>query len=234
MSSKLAAKMRQGGRKEPMEQANLDGLHAVLDRVVEFVATVIPCDSCFVYVLERDKLVLRASRNPHADVVDRLGLALGQGITGWVAEHREPVVLDAGASADPRFIPFKSLPEDEFEAMLSAPILCAGNVVGVINLQHRLSYRHSEQEVRLMSLIGFLVGAEIERARLEAENLQLSARLESRKAVDRAKGVLQRDLGLTESDSYRLMQRESRQRRKSMREIAEAILLGEELKRQSA
>jgi uroporphyrinogen-III synthase len=52
--------------------------------------------------------------------------------------------------------------------------------------------------------------------------------------VDRAKGVLQRDLGLTESDSYRLMQRESRQRRKSMREIAEAILLGEELKRQSA
>ena len=144
------------------------------------------------------------------------------------------MVLDAGASADPRFIPFKSLPEDEFEAMLSAPILCAGNVVGVINLQHRLSYRHSEQEVRLMSLIGFLVGAEIERARLEAENLQLSARLESRKAVDRAKGVLQRDLGLTESDSYRLMQRESRQRRKSMREIAEAILLGEELKRQSA
>ena len=103
-----------------------------------------------------------------------------------------PVVLDAGASADPRFIPFKSLPEDEFEAMLSAPILCAGNVVGVINVQHRLSYQHSDQEVRLMSLVGFLVGAEIERARLEAENQQLSERLESRKAVDRAKGVLQK------------------------------------------
>jgi len=214
-----------------MEQANLDGLHAVLDRVVEFVATVIPCDSCFVYVREGTKLVLRASRNPHADVVDRLDMVLGQGITGWVAEHREPVVLDAGASGDPRFIPFKSLPEDEFEAMLSAPIQCAGNVVGVINLQHRLSYKHSEQEVRLMSLIGILVGAEIERARLEAENQQLSERLESRKAVDRAKGVLQRDLGLSESDSYRLMQRESRQRRRSMREIAEAILLGDDLKR---
>ena len=213
-----------------MEQANLDGLHAVLDRVVEFVATVIPCDSCFVYVREGTKLVLRASRNPHADVVDRLGLALGQGITGWVAEHREPVVLDAGASADPRFIPFKSLPEDEFEAMLSAPILCAGNVVGVINVQHRLSYRHTEHEVRMMSLLGFLVGAEIERARLESENLQLSQRLETRKAVDRAKGLLQRDFGVNESDAYRLMQRESRERRKSMREIAEAILLGDDLK----
>jgi uroporphyrinogen-III synthase len=214
-----------------MEQVNFDGLHAVLDRVVEFVATVIPCDSCFVYVRERDKLVLRASRNPHADVVDRLGLSLGQGITGWVAEHREPVVLDSGASQDPRFIPFKSLPEDEFEAMLSAPILCADRVVGVINLQHRLRYKHTEQQVRLMSLIGFLVGAEIERARLEAENQELSERLESRKAVDRAKGVLQRDLGLNESECYRLMQRESRQRRRSMREIAEAILLGDDLKR---
>jgi uroporphyrinogen-III synthase len=217
-----------------MEQESPDVLHAVLDRVVEFVATVIPCDSCFVYVLEGDKLVLRASRNPHADVVDRLDLSLGQGITGWVAEHRETVVLDSRASEDTRFIPFKSLPEDDFEAMLSAPILCAGGVVGVINLQHRLSYRHTEQQVRLMSLIGFLVGAEIERARLETENLQLSERLETRKAVDRAKGLLQRDLGVNENDAYRLMQRESRQRRKSMREIAEAILLGDDLKRLNA
>ena len=75
-------------------------------------------------------------------------------------------------------------------------------------------------------MIGFLLGAEIERARLDSENLQLSDRLESRKAVDRAKGILQRDLNLPENDVYRMMQRESRQRRKSMREIAEAILLG--------
>jgi len=102
--------------------------------------------------------------------------------------------------------------------------------VGVINLQHRLSYKHTEQEVRLMSLLGFLVGAEIERARLETENLQLSERLETRKAVDRAKGLLQRDLGINENEAYRLMQRESRQRRRSMREIADAILLGDDLK----
>ena len=75
-------------------------------------------------------------------------------------------------------------------------------------------------------MIGFLVGAEIERARLDSENLQLSDRLETRKAVDRAKGILQRDLNLPENHVYRMMQRESLQRRKSMREIAEAILLG--------
>ena len=211
--------------------AAADPLHTVLDRVVEFATTMIPCDSCFVYVLEADKLVLRASHNPHIDLIDRLDIPMGQGITGWVAEHRQPVAIASKASEDARFVLFKNVPEDSFEAMLCTPILCSSKVVGVINLQHRLSYRHSEVEVRLLSMIGFLVGAEIERARLETENLQLTDRLETRKAVDRAKGVLQRDLLLNESDAYRLMQRESRQRRKSMRDIAEAILLGDDLKK---
>jgi uroporphyrinogen-III synthase len=103
-------------------------------------------------------------------------------------------------------------------------------VIGVINLQHRLTYRHKPEEVRLLSTLGFLVGAEIERARLESENTQLQTRLETRKVVDRAKSVLQRDLLLSEDEAYQRMQRESRQRRKSMREIAEAILLSDDLR----
>jgi uroporphyrinogen-III synthase len=211
--------------------AAADPLHVVLASIVEFVTTVIPCDSCFIYVLEQGKLVLRASKNPHADLVDHLGVQLGQGITGWVAEHREPVAIASNASNDPRFMIFRSLPEDHFEAILCTPILCASKVVGVINLQHRLTYHHTESEVRLLSMLGFLVGAEIERARLETENVQLANRLETRKAVERAKGVLQRDLGINEDEAYRTMQKESRQRRISMHEIAEAILLGDDLKK---
>ncbi|WP_051978459.1 uroporphyrinogen-III synthase [Edaphobacter aggregans] len=211
--------------------AAADSFHKVLGRIVDFVTTVIPCDSCFIYVLEGEKLMLRASKNPHADVIDHLGIKIGQGITGWVAEHREPVAIASNASEDPRFKLFKNLPEDRFEAMLSTPILCASKVVGVMNLQHRQSYHHTANEVRLLSTIGYLVGAEVERARLENENAQLAGRLEARKAVERAKGILQRDLGVGEEEAYRMMQRESRQRRKSMLEIAEAILLGEEIRK---
>lgn len=211
--------------------AAADSLHLVLDRIVNFISSVIPCDSCFIYVLEGDNLVMRASKNPHADLVDQIGVQIGQGVTGWVAKHRQAVALASGASNDPRFKAFKNLPEDHFEAMLCTPIMCAGRVVGVINLQHRLSYRHTTHEVRLLSTLGHLVGAEIERARLETENSQLANRLETRKAVDRAKSILQRDLSLSEDDAYQMMHRESRQRRKSMREIADAILLSEELRR---
>ena len=65
--------------------AAADPLHGVLGRVVDFVASVVPCDSCFVYVLEGDALVLRASKTPHPDVIDRLKMRVGEGITGWVA-----------------------------------------------------------------------------------------------------------------------------------------------------
>lgn len=211
--------------------ATADPLHEVLQRVLDFIVAIVGCDSCFVYVLEENELVLRASKNPHEEVVDRLKLRVGQGIAGWVAERKQPVAVARDASHDPRFRLFAELPEDRFEALLSVPLLCRDRVVGVINLQHRQPHVHSERETQLVSTIGFLVGAEIEMARLESENTELSERLETRKRIERAKGILQRDLGITEDEAYRILQTNSRQRRKSMREIAEAVLLSEELKR---
>ncbi len=207
-----------------------DPLHVVLGRIVKFVSTVFPCDSCFLYTVEGSELVLRASKNSHEDVVDRLKISVGEGVTGWVAEHREAVAISDHASEDPRFSAFMNLPEDRFEAMLCAPILCASRVVGVLNLRHRERYDHTELERRLLLTIGTLVGAEMERARLETENSALMQRLEDRKLVDRAKGVLLRDLKISEDEAYRTMQHESRQRRRPMREIAEAILLAKELR----
>jgi len=211
--------------------AAADPFHGVLGRVVDFVASVVPCDSCFVYVLEEDDLVLRASKTPHPDVVDRLKLRVGEGITGWVAEHRQPVAVSKHAFEDPRFQTFNELPEDRYEAFLSVPVLSRSKLVGVINLQHRQPHVHSRRDIQLISMIGFLVGAEIEMARLEVENTQLFERLETRKVLDRAKGILQRDLGVTEEEAYLTIQRQSRQRRKTKREIAEAIVLGDELRR---
>jgi len=211
--------------------ATSDPLHAVLNQIVSFIDTLLNGDSCFIYVLEDSQLVLRASKNPHPDVIDHLGLKLGQGITGWVAEHREPVVIDSGALRDPRFQSFKDLPEDSFEAFLSVPLLARGGLVGVINVQHRQPHHYTPWEVQTVSTVGFLVGAEIEMVRLEGEKNALTDQLESRKLIERAKGLLQRDHNIREEEAYRMMQKESRQRRKSMREIAEAVILSDELRR---
>jgi len=206
-------------------------LREVLADVVEFVSSLVACDSCVVYVRENDDLVLRGSKNPHTEIIDRLKLKVGEGITGWVAEHREPVVIGQGAYNDPRFKLFSELPEDRFEAFLSVPLVSGGHLVGVINLQNRARHVYSASELGLVTMLGFLVGAEVERARLESENLCLSDRLEARKIVERAKGILQRDLRLSEEEAYLTLRRESRTRRKSMKEIASAVILSDDLRR---
>src|SRR5208282_5998342 len=177
--------------------ATADGFHEVLTRVVDFASALVKCDSCLIYVLEGQDLVLRASKNPHPEVVDRLKLRLGQGITGWVAEHRKPVAIAHDAMLDPRFQSFNELPEDRYEAFLSVPMLCRDKLVGVINVQHRERHAHSQREIQLVSTVGFLVGPEIEMAHVEAENTKLSELPEARKLVAKAQQVLQRDLHLS-------------------------------------
>ena len=176
--------------------AAADPLHEVLAKVVEFTAALLKCDSCFVYVREGDQLVLRASKNPHPEVVDQLRIPAGQGITGWVAEHREAVAVPRKAYDDPRFRPFGELPEDRFEAFLSVPVLSRANLVGVINVQHRLPHTYTRRQIKLISTVGFLVGAEIEAARLESEVSQLARQLEARRSWSALKEFCSESWGL--------------------------------------
>jgi uroporphyrinogen-III synthase len=211
--------------------AAADPIHNVLELVVEFVTSVVNCDSCFVYVMEGKDLILRASKNPHEGVVDRLKLRIGQGITGWVAEHKKPVALTTNASLDPRFQFFDELPEDRYEAILAVPVLCRDKLVGVINVQHRESHHYSRRDIQLVSTVGFLIGPEIEMARVEVEHSRFLELSEARKLVDDAIQILQRDMGASHEDAQTILRRYSRQSGRSMKEVAEAILLSDEIKR---
>jgi uroporphyrinogen-III synthase len=148
-----------------------------------------------------------------------------------VAEHRKPVAIARNAMQDPRFLAFTELPEDQFEAFLSVPLVSRGRLVGVINLQHRLPHMHTRREIALVTTIGYLVGSEIELARMEDQVTELAEQLETRKLVERAKGLLQRDLGLTEEEAYLTLQRQARQRRLTMKQVAEAIVLSDDVRR---
>src|ERR1700722_8642614 len=163
--------------------AQLSPLHEVLEKLVVFATSLVESDSCFVYVREGEDLVLRASKSPHQEILDRLKLKVGEGITGWVAEHRQTVAIGLNAWKDPRFKVFSDLPEDQFESFLSVPILARGRAVGVINLQDRKPHEYTAREIAAISTIGAFVGAEIEMVRLEVESAQ--ELMERRSAEDR-------------------------------------------------
>lgn len=204
----------------------------LLERILEGTSKLIQCDSLFIYVFDPlDKaLVLMASQNPHPAQMGAVKLKLGEGITGWVAENKQVVMLPRNASKDSRFKFISGLPEDTFQSFLSVPIFFRDEVVGVFNIQNRQAYEFPENTILAMRLIGEIVGFTIAYARLHEDFSKLKEDLRSRKLVERAKGVLQTTLKVSEEQAYRMLQQESMKTRRSMAEIAEAIILTRSLK----
>jgi uroporphyrinogen-III synthase len=147
------------------------------------------------------------------------------------------VALSSDASADPRFKTLHGLAEDTYEALLSAPLVSGDEVVGVINVHHRERHNHTPDEIATLVFIGEQLGVAMSRSLLARENERLleetlAARreLESRKLVERAKGILQQRNGLTEEEAYLHLRNQSRRLRRPMRELAEALILAEDLR----
>jgi uroporphyrinogen-III synthase len=157
-----------------------------------------------------------------------------------VAEHKAVVALAANASADARFKRFQGLVEDTYEAFLSVPLVSGGEVIGVVNVHHRDRHAHTPEEVALLTFVGEQMGVAVakarlaeENARLQEETLEMKRQLEVRKLVERAKGILQQRHGLTEEEAYLRLRNESRRLRRPMRDLAEAIILAEDLSRRA-
>lgn len=207
-------------------------LEEILDEIIKLVRQITKADSCFLYLMnpEKKELVLRASQNPHLKDLGRVTLKLGEGITGWTAKEKRSAAISQKAYADPRFKSFPVLSEDRFEAFLAVPIIFKDKVVGAINVQHKKSKKHSREEIGLIQMIGQQVGGAIENARLLTEVEVLKENLEIRKLVEKAKGILMKEFNLSEEGAYRLIHKKAMDSRKSMRQIAEAVLLSNDLK----
>ncbi len=217
-------------------------LDEMLGEIVGVTAQVTDCDACLVYLLDRDtdEVVLRASQVPHASALGTLRMSVGEGVTGWVAEHKSVVALSSRASNDARFKKFPALVEDTYDAFLSVPLVSGGDVIGVINVHHRDPHDHTRDEISLLTFVGEQMGSAVSKsllaeanARLLEETLEMRRQLETRKLVERAKGILQQRHGLTEEEAYLRLRNESRRLRRPMKDLAEAIILAEDLSRKS-
>ncbi len=136
-------------------------LQDALDGVVSLVVEFMECDSCLLYLLDNRELVLRASNRPSAvgpSSVGNVKLAMNEGLTGWVAREKRLLAISREAFRDPRFKFFSDLPEDTYEAFLSAPVISRRGVEGVINVQHRDPHSHTGIEMELLTSVGEQLG----------------------------------------------------------------------------
>jgi len=206
------------------EQADFN---VFLKKLIKIITKIIPATSCFIYLhdMEKKQLILVGSKKHHTKEVGKIILKEGEGITGWVAANEKTVIIEKEAYRDKRFKSFKELPEDTYESFLSVPIVNDSGVIGVINLQNKVPYRFSKTQIRTITALMKVIAAAFKRIIMGRTISSLQQKLEERKLVEKAKGILMKQRNMNEDDAYNLLRKEAMNKRKPIKEIAEAVLM---------
>jgi GAF domain-containing protein len=142
-------------------------LGPMLQGIVDLATQATDCHACFIYLLEDDRLTIRAASQVFADAVGRVQMAIDEGLTGWVARNRTPEFIRERAMEDPRMKYIPLLQEERFQSMVAVPILTrASETLGVIVLHTRAPREFTEDTLKLLVHIASLVSGAIENAQL--------------------------------------------------------------------
>ncbi|HEY3266343.1 MAG TPA: SpoIIE family protein phosphatase [Armatimonadota bacterium] len=115
------------------------------------------------------RLRIAAGHGLSAEVLNDTSVAVGDGVAGWVAKHRKPLLVP-NLAHDSRFN--LATPRDEIKSAMSAPILTKFDVLGVLNVARSSSNRpYTNQDLQLLTTLAGQVSLSVENARLfEAVN----------------------------------------------------------------
>ncbi|MCH9640086.1 MAG: GAF domain-containing sensor histidine kinase [Actinomycetia bacterium] len=148
------------------------GVEPLAAAAARIITAATDSDVCFVHVLDDTErsLTLAGATPPFDAEVGKIRLPLGQGISGWVASQREPVVIVRDKESDPRYRPFESLRGRDFTSMVSVPMETApGGLVGVLNVHTVAQREFDDRDVELLLVIGRLIAGAMHQARLHRQ-----------------------------------------------------------------
>lgn len=166
--------------------SNLE-LKELLSRIVTMIMNLVTADSCLIYLYDRqnDELILTASSKPKEKSIGRVRLKIGEGVTGWAAKEKRPVVLPKEAYKDQRFKTFSSLEEDKYQAFMSIPILSKDEVVGVMNIRNMEAHNYPEHQVNLLFTVSRYLGSAIHNTIIYEEVIRKAKQLDLLSEVSR-------------------------------------------------
>ncbi|WP_370332501.1 GAF domain-containing protein [Mycolicibacterium hippocampi] len=148
------------------------GVEPLAAAAARIITAATDSDVCFVHVLDDTErsLTLAGATPPFDAEVGKIRLPLGQGISGWVASNREPVVIRSDKESDPRYLPFQSLRGRDFTSMVSVPMETdPGGLVGVLNVHTVAERAFEDRDVQLLLVIGRLIAGSMHQARLHRQ-----------------------------------------------------------------
>jgi signal transduction protein with GAF and PtsI domain len=232
--------MKKGSYKDYLETLSKIGkaitsdlyLGDILKLIVTLTANVMHAKICSLWLLDdkEQALRIRATQAMSEEYLKDRKLMVGEGIVGLVAKEKKPIVIP-DVSADSRYKEKILAKKEKLVSMVSVPMMVKNRVIGVINCYTTTLYDFSESDIDLLTAVANQAAVSIENTELMVKTKIVQEELEARKKIEKAKGILMKEKGLTEEQAYELLRKASMNKRLTMKDVAEAIILSFEIKR---
>ena len=157
-------------------------------------------------------------------------IKVGEGIVGLVAKERKPIIIE-DVLKNPNYKEKTLAKKEGLVSMISVPMMVKTKVIGVINCYTTTPYKFTKSDIDLLSAVANQAAVAIENTELLVKTKIVQEELEARKKVERAKGILMKEQGLTEEEAYNLLRKSSMDKRVHMKDIADAIIISFEVRK---
>ena len=205
-------------------------LEDILKLIVTVTAEVMNSKICSLMLLDEDKkeLTIRATQSVSEAYIKKPPLKVGEGIAGKVVESNKPIAILDVTQQGSEYV-YKNIAKKEgLKSLLAVPLVYKGKVIGVLNNYTSEPHVFTQTEIDVLTTVANQAAVAIENALLIVRSKIIQEELASRKLLEKAKGILMKEQSLSEEEAFRKIQKSSMNSRKSMREIAEAIILASE------
>ena len=215
--------------------ANLIASGMYLDELLRLIVNVTAdamnskISSLMILDTEKKELVTRATQSVSEAYNKKPNLKLGDGIAGLVAQENKPIIV-LDLQKDQRYLNRDIAKKEGLVSLASVPLAVKGKVIGVLNCYTSKKHQFSKTDLDILSALANQAALAIENAELALRARSAEEALLTRKLVERAKEILAMEVNILPSEAYRLIQKQSMDTRKSMRDISEAIILTYDLK----
>ena len=140
----------------------------LLELIIRETTSAIGTDVCSLYLMmsQGRDLLLTATNGLNENLIGKVTMRVGEGITGWVAETRRAAVVP-DVSKEPHWKWVPGLDEDRFHSMASVPIESGPRLVGVLNVQSTERREFTSGDIDFLRAIAGQVAGVLERSELQ-------------------------------------------------------------------
>jgi signal transduction protein with GAF and PtsI domain len=207
-------------------------LHEILNLIVVMTAEIMESKICSIMLFDEknNELVISATQSLSQEYRDKPNLKVGQSVSGRVISSRRPITVKDVTKESDYMYPDLARKEG-IVSMLAVPMMVKEKIIGVLNSYTDTLHEFTDEEIKILQAIANQAAVAIENTRLNEEILKAKEDIKTRKTLSRAKGILMKDMGITEEEAFKRIRKKSMDLRKSMKEISEAVILASDIER---